>query len=181
MANDSWDAPSYRYPAGAARRRSGRLCAGQGAGSIADSRSNAPAVILARGRRVPRRGADRRQLAVVGPWVVRNAIELDGPTVLTKAGVTLSGSDCDDGRRFGAFQLTCAVEANAPTRSLGRPGPEMLRLARHAPDYARHILGSYPSSRRHESGGCGASTTSEGSSHSKSPERHERGWKKRHE
>ena len=53
----------------------------------------------------------------------------------------------------------------------------MFRLARHAPDYARHILGSYPSSRRHESGGCGASTTSEGSSHSKSPERHERGWK----
>jgi len=49
-------------------------------------------------------------LAVVGPWVVRNAVRLDTATMSTNAGKTILGSNCADtysGPLLGGFSYDC--------------------------------------------------------------------------
>jgi 4-amino-4-deoxy-L-arabinose transferase-like glycosyltransferase len=109
----------------------------------------APTVILARVRRVVYGVVlIAGTLAIVGPWVVRNAIQLDGPTLSTNAGATLSGSYCDDvfsGRRFGGWEVTCAIGLDEVLHGQrGEPVAADRALVRYAADYAHDRLGKLP-------------------------------------
>jgi hypothetical protein len=108
----------------------------------------APAVFLTRERRVSYglvliAGTS----AIVGPWVVRNAIQLDGPTLSTNTGVTLSGSYSDavfrSGPRFGGWHLTWGggVEQDDHREN---PVAADRALVRHAAGYARDHIGKLP-------------------------------------
>jgi hypothetical protein len=108
-----------------------------------------PAVILTHGRRVfLGLVLIAGTFVVIGPWVLRNAIKLDGPTLSTNTGVTLSGSYNNavfrSGPRFGGWQLTWG--ATAPGRLDSRENPVAADrvLVRHAGDYARDHVGKLP-------------------------------------
>jgi hypothetical protein len=113
-----------------------------------------PAVIVAAsGRRLRCAAAlAAGTLAIVAPWVVRNAVQLDGPTLSTNTGVTLVGSYCNEmfrpGPHFGSWSVGCTFrEASAIGRKFGPAPPvaEDRRLVRRAIDLARGQARQIPS------------------------------------
>jgi hypothetical protein len=91
-------------------------------------------------------------LLVVTPWVVRNAVQLDGPALSTNNGITLVGAYCNDmfqpGQRFGSWSLGCtASEIHALDRESGPRPPvaEDRRLIRRAIELARGHARQVPS------------------------------------
>jgi 4-amino-4-deoxy-L-arabinose transferase-like glycosyltransferase len=113
-----------------------------------------PAVLLAASDRRLRWAAALAAgtLVVVAPWVVRNAVQLDGPALSTNNGITLVGSYCNDmfqpGPRFGSWSLGCTIrEIVAVNREFGPRPPvaEDRRLVRRAIDLAREHARQVPS------------------------------------
>jgi hypothetical protein len=112
-----------------------------------------PAVLLAApGRRLRCAAAlATGTVVVVAPWVVRNAVQLDGPALSTNTGVTLVGAYCDEmfrpGPRFGSWSVGCTFrELIAINRKVG-PEPPVAsdrRFVRHAIDLAREHARQVP-------------------------------------
>jgi Dolichyl-phosphate-mannose-protein mannosyltransferase len=91
-------------------------------------------------------------LLIVTPWVVRNAVQLDGPALSTNTGVTLIGSYCGEmfqpGPRFGSWSLQCAFRESAAiilTEGAKPPVAGDRRLVGRAIDLARDRARQLPS------------------------------------
>ncbi|MGH8983263.1 MAG: ArnT family glycosyltransferase [Acidimicrobiia bacterium] len=115
-----------------------------------------PAVFLSTGDRRGRASCTAALLAgtllIVAPWVVRNAVQLDGPALSTNTGVTLVGAYCGEmfqpGPRFGSWSVGCTFrQAGAVNRMYG-PEPPVAsdrRLVRRAIDLAQDRARQLPS------------------------------------
>jgi hypothetical protein len=99
--------------------------------------------LLPRDRRLPALAASAAACAVVvAPWVVRNAIALDSPTLSTNSGSLVYGANCDTAYYSGLI----GTWACYPPPALSR-GPERLAAARlrsQGTDYAKDHAGRLP-------------------------------------
>jgi hypothetical protein len=97
-------------------------------------------------------------LVVLGPWVIRNDIQMGGLTLSTNDGPTLAGSYCPDtldggNSEYGSYELDCAFGAAAIIERHERPPNHASAwselqidnaLTTYSEKYARQHLGQMP-------------------------------------